>query len=51
MTDSPLVREQGPSEDQVTGHVPGLTPATDLMLRVSHPRTAVSFAVATWVQL
>ena len=24
---------------------------TDLMVRVSHPRTAVSFAVATWVQL
>lgn len=24
---------------------------TDLMVRVSHPRTAVSFAVATWVRL
>lgn len=24
---------------------------TDLMLRVSHPRTEVSLAVATWVQL
>ena len=25
------------------------TPITDLMLRVSHPRMVVSFAVATWV--
>lgn len=46
--------------DEHTGHVAqsqvlamgrGSRCLTDLMVRVSHPRTAVSFAVATWVQL
>lgn len=30
---------------------PGAGHVTDLMVRVSHPRTEVSLAVATWVQL